>query len=74
MSKLVRKNIFMSRQIAEWYEEQSELTGMSQSNLMVMALHGFMTEQKAFKMMDQYSNLQNRLDGIQESIEENPQK
>lgn len=58
MSKLARKNIFMSQQIAKWYEEEAETTGMSQSNLMVMALHTFMTQQQSIKMVDQLTQIQ----------------
>ncbi len=38
MTKLVRKNIRMSPEIAGWYERRAKELGVSQSNLMVMAL------------------------------------
>lgn len=68
MSKLARKNIFMSQEIAKYYEEQAEETGMSQSNLMVMALHKNMLEQQAIKAMNKYYEMENRLRELENSL------
>lgn len=52
----------MSEQIAQWYEEQAKETGMSQSNLMVMALHQFMTTQKSLEMANIMKDMMSKLD------------
>lgn len=50
--KLTRKNIWMSKQIASWYEEESTKTGMTQSSIMVMALSSYIDQRKGFEMME----------------------
>ena len=37
-NKVVRKNIRMSPEVADWFEKRAKELGVSQSNLMVMAL------------------------------------
>lgn len=54
-NKVVRKNIRMSPEVAEWYEEKARELGVSQSNLMVMALSEYIKQDKTIRMM---SNLQ----------------
>lgn len=54
-NKVVRKNIRMSPEVAEWYEEKAKELGVSQSNLMVMALSEYIKQDKTIRMM---SNLQ----------------
>lgn len=49
---LVRKNIYMSKLIATWYEEEAKKIGVSQTNLMVMALDNYITQRKAIDMGD----------------------
>ena len=46
-NKLVRKNIRMSQDVASWYEKRAKELGVSQSNLMVMALSEYMKQDKA---------------------------
>lgn len=58
----------MSQEIAKYYEEQAEETGMSQSNLMVMALHKNMLEQQAIKAMNKYYEMENRLRELENSL------
>ena len=68
MSELVRKNIRMSPEVAKWYEEKSKELGVSQSNLMVMALSEYIKQDKTIKMM---SNLQEIIDKLEKA---GPQK
>lgn len=70
---LARKNIFMAQQIAKWYEKQSEETGMSQSNLMVLALHKFMTEQEALNAMKNYEGIMQKIEELEKKVEKTPQ-
>lgn len=51
MSIVVRKNIRMSEEVASWYEEKATSLGVSQSNLMVMALSEYMKQEKAMLVM-----------------------
>lgn len=51
MSELVRKNIRMSKKTAEWYEEKAKEMGVSQSNLMAMALADYIRQEKAMESM-----------------------
>ena len=64
MSELVRKNIRMSPEVAKWYEEKSKELGVSQSNLMVMALSEYIKQDKTIKMM---SNLQEIIDKLEKA-------
>lgn len=51
MTKLIRKNIRMSPEIAEFYEEKAEEMGISQSALMVVALSDYIKQEKTINMM-----------------------
>ena len=64
MSELVRKNIRMSPEVAEWYEEKAKELGVSQSNLMVMALGEYIKQDKTIKMM---SNLQEIIEKLEDA-------
>lgn len=63
-NKVVRKNIRMSPEVAEWYEEKAKELGVSQSNLMVMALGEYIKQDKTIKMM---SNLQEIIDKLEKA-------
>lgn len=58
---VVRKNIRMSPEVAEWYEKKAKELGVSQSNLMVMALSEYIKQDKTIRMM---SNLQEIIDKL----------
>ena len=58
MSKLVRKNIRMSPEVAKFYEEKAEAMGISQSALMVVALTDYIKQEKTINMM---SNMETML-------------
>ena len=58
MSKLVRKNIRMSTEVAKFYEEKAEAMGISQSALMVVALTDYIKQEKTINMM---SNMETML-------------
>lgn len=51
MTKLIRKNIRMSPEIAQYYEEKAESMGISQSALMVVALSDYIKQEKTINMM-----------------------
>ncbi len=56
-SNVIRKNIRMSPAIAEWYEKKAESLGVSQSNLMVMALAEYMKQDKTLNAMSNFENI-----------------
>ena len=63
-NKVVRKNIRMSPEVAEWYEEKAKELGVSQSNLMVMALSEYIKQDKTIRMI---SNLQDIIDKLEKA-------
>lgn len=62
-----RKNIYMSKEVANWYEEEAIRLGVSQSNLMTIVLSQYISQQKALDMGDTFKQLL-------KISEENPQK
>ena len=64
-SKVVRKNIRMSQEVAEWYEKRAEELGVSQSNLMVMALSEYIKQDKTIKMMSNFENMLKQLERME---------
>jgi len=63
-NELVRKNIRMSPEVAEWYEMRAKELGVSQSNLMVMALSEYIKQDKTIRMM---SNLQKMIEKLEDT-------
>ena len=60
----------MSKQIGDYYEKEAEKTGMSQSNLMVMALHKNMQEQQAIEAMNKYYEMEKRVKELENSLKD----
>lgn len=67
MTKLVRKNIRMSPEVAKFYEEKAEAMGVSQSALMVVALTDYIKQEKTISMMSNVEAMFKQLE------KENPQ-
>ena len=64
-NELVRKNIRMSPEVAEWYEKRAKELGVSQSNLMVMALSEYIKQDKTIKMMSNLEKMIKKLEDTQ---------
>lgn len=64
-NKVVRKNIRMSQEVAEWYEVKAKELGVSQSNLMVMALSEYIKQDKTIKMMSNFENMLKQLERME---------
>lgn len=47
----VRKNISISEELAQYFEEKSKATGISQSALMVMAMTEYLEQKKAMNSL-----------------------
>ena len=62
-SKLISKHVRMSQEVAEWYENRSKEIGISQTNLMVMALSEYMKQEKTIDVM---ANVKEFMDKIAE--------
>ena len=58
MTELVRKNIRMSQKIAKWYEDKAKDLGVSQTNLMVMALNEYIKQDQVVDMVDYFKVLE----------------
>jgi len=61
-NKVVRKNIRMSSEVADWYEKRAKELGVSQSNLMVMALSEYIKQDKAVRTMSNLEKIIEKLD------------
>ena len=66
-NKVVRKNIRMSPEVAEWYEKRAKELGVSQSNLMVMALSEYIKQDKTIRMMSNLEKIIEKLEDTRES-------
>ena len=64
-NRVIRKNIRMSQEVAEWYEKRAEELGVSQSNLMVMALSEYIKQDKTIKMMSNFENMLKQLERME---------
>lgn len=64
-NKLVSKHIRMSSKIAEWYENRSKEIGISQTNLMVMALSEYIKQDKTIDVMANMQELMKKLEDAQ---------
>ena len=65
LNKVVRKNIRMSPEVAEWYEKKAKELGVSQSNLMVMALSEYIKQDKTIKMMSNLQEIMEKLENVE---------
>lgn len=54
---LIRKNIQMSPEVAQWFENRSESMGVSQSALMTIALKEYIDREKAMSLMEDMKHL-----------------
>ena len=52
----------MSNEIAAWYEEKAKKLGISQSNMMVMALADYIKQEKALDMMSKLEEMIKQLE------------
>ena len=62
---VVRKNIRMSPEVAKWYEIKAKELGVSQSNLMVMALSEYIKQDKTIKMMSNLQEIMEKLENVE---------
>lgn len=70
-TQLRRKNMHMSENIANWYEEKAKEMGVSQSNLMVMALKYYMDQQQALEFSSTMGGLFEQMQKLVETVKEN---
>jgi len=66
-SKVVRKNIRMSQEVAEWYEVKAKELGVSQSNLMVMALSEYIKQDKTISMISNLKEIMEKLENVEQA-------
>ena len=70
MSDLVRKNIRMSFEIADWYEMRAKKLGVSQTNLMVIALAEYIKQDKTITAMGDMKSMIEELSQLAELEEQ----
>ena len=70
-NKLVSKHIRMSPKIATWYEDRSKEIGISQTNLMVMALSEYIKQEKT---VDVIANMQEMMYQLEMMKDQDTQK
>ena len=68
-NKLVSKHIRMSPKIAVWYEDRSKEIGISQTNLMVMALSEYMKQEKTIDVMANIQELMSQLEKMKDQTQ-----
>ena len=61
-AKNVRKNIRMSEELASWFEQKALSLGVSQSNLMVMALSDYVKQEKTIHIMSNFQDIIEKLE------------
>lgn len=64
-SKLISKHVRMSQEVAEWYENRSKEIGITQTNLMVMALADYIKQEKTLDMMSKLEGMMKKLEDTQ---------
>ena len=67
----VRKNLYMSTLIADWYEQEAENLGISQSSMMALALQHYIDYKKS---LDMSGTLQKIIDMVEVQGELTPEQ
>lgn len=62
--ELVRKNIRMSGNISDWYEDRAKYLGVSQTNLITMVLAEYIKQEKAVNMMSNFEYVMEQLEEL----------
>lgn len=65
-NEIVRKSIRMSQEVANWYEERAKKLGVSQSNLMIMALAEYIKQDKTMDVMSNLKGMMEELSNLSE--------
>ena len=66
-NRVIRKNIRMSQEVAEWYEKRAKELGVSQSNLMVMALSEYIKQDKTISMISNLKEIMEKLENVEQA-------
>ena len=69
-NKLVSKHIRMSQEVAEWYENRSKEIGITQTNLMVMALSEYIKHEKTIDVMANVKELMDKIAEVEKPQDE----
>jgi len=59
-TKLIRKNVRMSAELAQWVEVEAEKRGTSQSSLIVNIVYEYARQDKAMITLDQLKGMVNK--------------
>lgn len=66
--ELARKNMYMSQEVAAWYEEEALKIGVSQSALMTMVLSNYIDQRKSMDFMGNLEALMKQLSDLKDNI------
>ena len=66
-NRVIRKNIRMSQEVAEWYEKRAKELGVSQSNIMVMALSEYIKQDKTISMISNLKEIMEKLENVEQA-------
>ena len=61
----VRANVYLSKDVMKWYEEQATKAGVSRSSYMAMALQVYMDQRKAVDVMSRVPDILNSLERLE---------
>lgn len=65
--KLKRKNVYVSEEVNEWLEKESEKTGLSQAAIMLTAINVYMRQTQLPGQIDILQELARKLDKEKEA-------
>lgn len=65
-TNLIRKNVFISDQVNNWLEQESEKTGLSQSAIMSMAISTYMRQQETPHMINDLKSLFEQMQSMEQ--------
>lgn len=67
MSKnLVRKTLYLTEQYSQWLEQEAEQTGLSQSNILTIALQQYVKQAELPNMIKDIQELAAKMEKIEE--------
>lgn len=70
-NEMVRVNTRISEKANAWLDKQSNESGIPKSTLILLAIEGYIQQKEAMSMMNDFSQVIERLERLQESMERN---
>lgn len=67
--ELFRVNTKLPREYNEWLDEQSKITGISKSTLIMLAVETYINQKTVMKSMGDIGELMQKFDELREAVE-----